>query len=147
MFERILAAIDADPERAAKVLDAAQGLAGAGQGQVLVVHVRDLERSAGMIGMARPGAIPPRVNFESEETAQGLVDGAVAKLKSGGAEASGQVSMAGGSTARELLQIADQFRADVIVVGDRGSSALDVLLGSVAHKIVNLAKCQVLLVR
>jgi nucleotide-binding universal stress UspA family protein len=35
----------------------------------------------------------------------------------------------------------------VIIVGDRGSRVTDLLLGSVAHKIVHSAPCPVLLVR
>ena len=52
-----------------------------------------------------------------------------------------------GSTARELLAIAQSFGATLIVVGDRGSRVSDVLLGGVAHRIVHLAACPVLLVR
>ena len=52
-----------------------------------------------------------------------------------------------GSTARELLGIASSFGARVIVIGDRGSHVTDVLLGSVAHRVVHLADVPVLLVR
>ena len=51
------------------------------------------------------------------------------------------------STARELLAIASSAGATEIVIGDRGSHVTDVLLGSVAHRVVHLAEIPVLLVR
>jgi nucleotide-binding universal stress UspA family protein len=62
-------------------------------------------------------------------------------------QAEGQIGPGAGSTARELLAIADSAVANLIVIGDRGSHVSDVLLGSVAHRVVHLAKVPVLLVR
>jgi nucleotide-binding universal stress UspA family protein len=67
MFERIVAAIDSDPERGAKVAAAAQELAQQSGSRALVVHVREVERPAAMVGMARPRALPPVLHVESEE--------------------------------------------------------------------------------
>jgi nucleotide-binding universal stress UspA family protein len=148
MFERIVAAIDADQERSSKVVDAALQLARAFGSQVLVVHVREVERPAAMVApTAKAGAIPPSLHFESEEEAKELVDEAVAHMKSDGVAARGQVGTGVGSTARELLDIAQDFNATTIIVGDRGSRVSDLLLGSVAHRIVHLAEFPVLLVR
>jgi len=44
MFEKIVAAIDNDPERSAKVVDAARELAQKFQSEVVVAHVREVER-------------------------------------------------------------------------------------------------------
>ncbi len=148
MFERIVAAVDSDPERSTKVVEASRELASAFGSEVLVAHVRDLERSAAMVTpTAKAGAIPPSLHFESEEEAKELVDTAVDHLRADGIAAAGQVGVGAGSTARELLEIAQAFRATVIVVGDRGSRVSDLLLGSVAHRIVHLAGFPVLLVR
>jgi nucleotide-binding universal stress UspA family protein len=148
MYEKIVAAIDADPDRSAKVMQMAKGLALANGSRVLVVHVRELERPTVMVTpAAKAGAIPPALHFESEEAAMGLVDTAVADLRSAGIEAQGKVGTGVGSTARELLDIAGAYGANLIVVGDRGSHVTDLLLGSVAHRIVHLAKCPVLLAR
>jgi nucleotide-binding universal stress UspA family protein len=148
MFERLVAAIDGDPERSTRVLDAAAEL-GRGLGShVLVVHVREVERPAPMVASAaRPGALPPVVHLESEEDARRLVDAGVERLRSAGVRAEGRLGPGEGSTARELLDIAQSFGCSVIVVGDRGSRVTDLLLGSVAHRIVHLATCPVLLVR
>jgi nucleotide-binding universal stress UspA family protein len=148
MFERIVAAIDSDPERSARVVEAAQELAQKFSSEVVVAHVREVERPAAMVApTARPGALPPALHFESEEEARALVDAAVARLQSEGVRADGQIGVGAGSTARELLAIAQSHGATLIVVGDRGSRVSDLLLGSVAHRIVHLADCPVLLVR
>ena len=148
MFERIVAAIDSDPVRGAKVVAAAQELAQKFGSRVLVVHVREVERPAAMVGLARPSALPPVLHVESEEDARALVDAAVERLRNAGVQAEGQVGHgAADSTARELLEIAQAYGATLIVVGDRGSRVSDMLLGGVAHRIVHLAACPVLLVR
>ena len=146
MYERIVAAIDSHPERSVKVVGAARELALAGGGQVLVVHVRDVERPM-VTPLAKAGAIPPGVHFESEEEARQLVDGALESLRSAGVKADGEIGSGMGSTARELLDIARRYGATVILVGDRGSHLTDLLLGSVADRILHLANCPVLLVR
>ena len=149
MFERIVAAIDRDPERSARVVEAAQALAQKFSSEVVIAHIREVERPSTMVATtARPGAIPPALHFESEEEAREFVDAAVARLRSAGVRADGQIGTgATGSTARELLAIAQTSGATLIVVGDRGSRVTDVLLGSVAYRIVHRAECPVLLVR
>jgi nucleotide-binding universal stress UspA family protein len=149
MFEKIVAAIDSDPDRTAKVVGTAGELAKLASSEVLVVHVRELERPATLVGAARPGAIPPSLHPESEQDARLLVDGAVGRLRDTGVRAEGLVHPGSGegTTARELVGIAASFGANLIVVGDRHARVTDVLLGGVAHKIVQLAPCSVLLVR
>jgi len=147
MFERIVAAIDSDPERSAKVTEATRVLAKGFESSVLVVHVRDVERQTTMVGAAKAGAVPPSMHFETEEEARQLVDSAVERLRGDGLHAEGQVGPGAGSTARELLAIATSAGATEIVIGDRGSHVTDVLLGSVAHRVVHLAEIPVLLVR
>ena len=148
MFERIVAAIDSDTDRAILVVRAAQEIGERFGSKVLIVHVRDVERSAVMVAAAgRPGAIPPALHFETEERERELVDSAVRSLGNAGVNAEGKVGRGDGSTARELLDIAHAFNANLIVVGDRDSHVTDFILGGVAHRVVHLADCPVLLVR
>lgn len=146
MYERIVAAIDNDPDRSVKVVQAVAQLAKAVGSTVLVVHVRDVERPAALV-TGRAGAIPPALHLESEEEARELVENAVAQLRDEGVQAEGQVEPGPGRTARQLLAIAEAAGANLIAVGDRSSAVTDVLLGSVAHRVVHLAQIPVLLVR
>ncbi|MGH7861880.1 MAG: universal stress protein [Candidatus Dormibacteraceae bacterium] len=145
MFERLVAAVDDDRSRAARVIQAALELAGGHGGEVLVAHVREVERPGAQL--ARAGAIPPSLHLESEEDAARLVSDAVQSFHDQGLHAEGAIGAAIGSTAKELLQMAREFNADLILVGDRGSHVTDLLLGGVAHRIVHQADCSVLVVR
>ncbi|HVB77081.1 MAG TPA: universal stress protein [Candidatus Nitrosotalea sp.] len=145
MFDRIVAAIDADSTRAQHVIDAAVELASRHGSQVLVIHVREVERPGA--ALARPGAIPPALTPESEEEAARIVEQALQRLRAAGLRAEGRVGQGLGSTAHELLDSALEFKAGLILVGDRGSHLTDLLLGGVAHRIVHQAQCSVLVVR
>ena len=69
MFERIVAAIDSDPERSVKVIQATGELARACGSSVVVAHIRDVERPAAAVS-GKAGAIPPSLHLESEEEAR-----------------------------------------------------------------------------
>ncbi len=147
VFERVVVALDTDSDRSERVIEAAEQLARVANGAVLVAHIQEVERPAVIAATPRPGAIPPPLPADSSGAAQALVDRAVERLQRAGLSAEGMVRPGAGSTARELLQIADGFDATVIVLGDSGSRVTDLLLGGVAHKIVRDASCSVLLVR
>ena len=148
MCERIVAAIDRNPERSAKVVQAVKELAEKFSSEVVVAHVREVERPGTMVPPTAKAGIPPALHFESEEEARALVDAVVARLRSAGVRADGRIGPGEtGSTAHELLALAQSHGATMIVVGDRGSRVSDVLLGSVAYRIVHRAECPVLLMR
>lgn len=147
MFERIVAAVDADPDRSGKVVQAAAAVGKAFSSEVLVVHVRELERHPATVVSAARAGLPPSIHFESEEMARQLVEDATDRLRSAGVSSRGEVASGTGSTARELLETAKSFSAGLIVVGDRSSAVSDFLLGSVANRILHLAECPVLLAR
>lgn len=147
MFERIVAAVDSDADRSGKVGRAAAELASAFHSSVLVVHVREVERQAAVMATGRPGALQPALHLETEEEARELVDGVVDSLRARGITVEGRLHPGMGSTAKELAEIAELFDASVVIVGDRGSRVTDIVLGSVASKILHLATCPVLLVR
>jgi nucleotide-binding universal stress UspA family protein len=53
-----------------------------------------------------------------------------------------------GNAAAEILHIADEEKADTIVIGSTGINTLkEFLLGGVSHKLIHHAKCPVTLVR
>jgi nucleotide-binding universal stress UspA family protein len=135
MLEKILLAVD-ESEHARKAVPAAIELARAGGGTVHVLHVREVVFARATVGGDTP------------EEAERLVAGVVEELKQAGVAAEGSVRSAAAGPARAILEQADDLDASMIVLGSRGLGALGgLLLGSVAHKILQLAACPVLVVR
>ena len=57
------------------------------------------------------------------------------------------LSIREGSPARVILEVANEENIDLIVMGSSGKSGFDrFIMGSVADKVVNSAKCAVLVV-
>jgi nucleotide-binding universal stress UspA family protein len=53
----------------------------------------------------------------------------------------------GGRSWREILRVAEEAQADLVVMGVRGRSPVDlVLFGSTTHHVVRGAKCPVMVV-
>lgn len=52
-----------------------------------------------------------------------------------------------GATKHEVLRIAEEIKADLIVAGSHGKHGLALLLGSTANAILHGAQCDVLIVR
>jgi nucleotide-binding universal stress UspA family protein len=107
-------------------------------GEVSVFHFHELAPAKAGIGTPESSA---------ESTA--LVDQAVSELQQAGVRASGQTRTGSfGGAAKAIVDEADQFGADLIVMGSRGLSDFEgLLVGSVAHKVVHHANCPVLIVR
>ncbi len=147
MFEKIVVGVDAEVGRAGRVVSAAAQVAEPMRTQVLVAHVQELELPAAIAATPRPGAgSPPSIDTGSPE-GEALVDLTVERLRAAGIAARAEHQSSNGSTAKELIRLADSFGAELIVVGDRGQRVTDMLLGGVAQKIVRDATCSVLLVR
>jgi nucleotide-binding universal stress UspA family protein len=143
MFERILVSVDGSPdsEKAVKLSCELARLAGS---HVVVVHGRDVPFLA---PSGRP--TPPAVErIESEEDARQIVQGAVSTLQGAGVSVEGRVLPGEGRIGYKILEAAEKEKADLIVLGSRGMSRVEeVLIGSVSHKIIHMAKVPVLLAR
>jgi nucleotide-binding universal stress UspA family protein len=137
MFDRILLAVDGS-EHSRKAAEIAGDLGRTHHAEVVVLHVREHELTWGSA-----------VDAETSDEATDLVDGVVRKLKEDGTAARGEVRRAPlGSTPREVLAVAEEEGADLIVMGTRGLTEWgSLLMGSVAHKVLHLASCPVLVVR
>lgn len=135
MYERLLVAVD-HSDVSARVLDAARELATLSAGEAWIVHVRERESVS-------------RGHEETIDEAHLAVDSAVAKLAAGGVSAHADIRYALlGHAAREIAASATAHNADVIVMGSRGRGDLaGLLLGSTAHKVIQLADRPVLVVR
>lgn len=139
MFERIVLAVDgsAYSERAAA---AATEIAERFQADVTVIHVQEIPTSWAY-------DIDPALTEDGPGTE--LVDKVVRELKDRGVTATGDVRVPiTGTVAHEIIEAAGATGASLIVMGTRGLSDWQgLILGSVAHKVVHLAECPVLVVR
>jgi universal stress protein A len=52
-----------------------------------------------------------------------------------------------GSIKKEIIELAENLKVDLIVVGSHGRSGIDFILGSTANAILHSAKCDVLAIR
>ncbi|HEV8682889.1 MAG TPA: universal stress protein [Actinomycetota bacterium] len=133
MFERLLLAVDGS-EHSKKAAAAAAEIAQGSNGKVHVLHVHEVSAFAPL---------------ESSTESQALVDGVVDELLDIGVKAMGDaVAARTGSTAATVLDGAMTFGSDLIVMGTRGLSDFSgLLLGSIAHKVIQHADCPVLVTR
>src|SRR5690242_20409973 len=130
MYRRIVLAVDAQRVADAAVRAVVQ-LAVTSHSEVLVVHVRDIERGL-------------RTRFEDEH----LVDHVVARLRDAGVTARGEVrTISNGDVADALVDSAERFGADVIALGSHGRSELGgLLLGTVGQRVAARTDRPVMLV-
>ncbi len=137
MFDRILLAVDGS-EHSRKAAEVAGDLGRTYHAEVVALHVREHELTWGT-----------DVDLETPDEANDLVDGVVLRLKEEGTSARGEVRRAPlGSTPREILAVAEEEGVSLIVMGTRGLTEWgSLLMGSVAHKVLHLATCPVLVVR
>lgn len=138
MFERILLAVDGSvASRHAK--EAAAAVAKDGDREIFVLHVREVD-------VARSGEHDDQ---EGPNQAESFVDDVVADLRARGVRASGEArSTTSGRAAPSIIAAAKDFHADLIVMGSRGLSDFEALLiGSVAHKVIQHADCAVLVTK
>jgi nucleotide-binding universal stress UspA family protein len=139
MYEKILVAVDQSPVSDRAVL-AARDLALLSKGEVWVLHLREF----GLGG--RAGALPPR---ETVGEADAEVADSVEILTQAGVKAHGMVkNTMYGHAAREIVADAIELDCGVIVMGSRGRGELaGLVVGSTAHKVIQLTDRPVLIVR
>lgn len=97
--------------------------------------------------MAPYGEIPVDVRLFEEQREQALADLAAAGDRARARGVDTATSVRGGHAAREILAVADEQAADLLVIGTHGRGGVEhLLLGSVAEKIVRKAPCPVMVV-
>ena len=137
MFERIVLAVDGS-EPAKRAIPVVADVASKYGSEVIVLHV--LEKEVGRGGAA---------SLETPQEAVDIADRAAKTLKDSGVSARAQARAATiGRAAHEIMQVASDEDAGLIVMGSRGISDWQgLLVGSVAHKVVHLSGVPVLIVR
>lgn len=126
-------------DAAERVINAAREMASLSNGEVWVLHLREMET------MSRAGFVP----IESGAEAQSIVEHAAKELHDSGVKAHYEVrNTIYGQAGREIVDAARAHDAGVIVMGSRGRSDLaGLVLGSTAHKVIHLSDRPVLVVR
>ena len=137
MFKRILVAIDSS-DYSQQVVPAAIEVARKFQAEVFVLHVSEHDRGRAAV-----------YSTETPAAATTLVAGAVKTIHAAGIVARGEVhDVAAGHVAKDIVESAGANASDLIVMGSRGLSDIQgLLLGSVTHKVMQLAEVAVLVVR
>lgn len=141
-IERVLFPTDFS-EGARSAMDYAVSLARDYKAKLYILHViQELAITPGWY----EGVFPIENLYQSIEEGSGNEMG---KLISGMGDLPGvEKLVTRGYAATEILRVADEFKADVIVIGTHGRSGVDHLLfGSTAEKVVRKASCPVLTVR
>lgn len=141
-FERIIVGIDdSDPSDAA--IKTVLELPAEDRRRILFCSVADVNT---FIGLGAQGYYYTKIRGDLYDQAQRIVDSAVASVRSHGVTAEGQVVE--GSTSDELIAVAKEQEADLIVMGSHGRRGMQRLfLGSVAESVVRTAPVPVLVVR
>jgi nucleotide-binding universal stress UspA family protein len=137
VFDKILVPVDGSEasDRAAHI---AADLASRYGAEIIVLHVCEREYVYGV------DISPERLEYANE-----LVERHVRRMKDAGQSARGEiVSASYGRTARGILDLANEERFDLIVMGARGLSAWSrMVVGSVAHKVLHSSRVPVLVVQ
>jgi nucleotide-binding universal stress UspA family protein len=147
-FARIMACTDFS-EPGDRAIEAAFSLAPDGDATVVLVHVVDALHIPNPMyaHYYRSDEWSPEVQANAQSEARQALERLVPKKATGG-ERQVEMVVGHGRPIDEIVRIAEEHAADLIVVGTQGHSAIaHLLLGSVAERIVRHAPCSVLLVR
>ena len=136
MFDTVVLALDGS-ESSDRALECATALAKHHASSVRVVHV--VELSVSRVGVRVP---------LNEDDIQAKIEGQVKALTAAGVRAEFEThTVPPGGPAHVIADVAAKAKADVIVTGTRGHTAVvGMLLGSVPQRLLHLSHCPVLIV-
>ena len=139
-YSKLLVAIDFS-DADTQVLERARQMAVQHQAGITLLHVVEY------MPMAYVDEIPP---LESVEFSKALEEGALKNLRDLQEKlqpVETEVQVATGMAKHEVVRVAEEIGADLIVIGSHGRHGIQLLLGSTANGVLHLAKCDVLAVR
>ena len=146
-FKTVVVAVDGS-EHALKAVDIASEVALAHGSKLLVLsaykHMSYPESSHSLV---RTREVPEVPDAALHEQAQAVVDQAAARARECGVE-NLEAVVRRGPIARTIVDFAKERRADAIIMGSRGLGDVSgFLLGSVSHKVSQIAECTVIMVK
>jgi len=145
-MKRIMVAVDRS-EPSLRAVDLAADITQRyGAALMLVTAMRDIGTDPGMEAYIRSEHISEQpITLEIEAVRNALTEVRDRAAAKGAKEVSVNVVL--GDAAEQILAVAADSQADMIVMGNRGHGRLTgLLLGSVTQKVVGLASCAVLVV-
>jgi nucleotide-binding universal stress UspA family protein len=141
-MKKLLVAVDGS-SAALRALHAAVALARQSEGSVHLVHAHEEPRVYGEVALY---VTPEKMRALQRAQCEAVLDRAEAELKGAGVRYTREAIE--GPLGRAIAQHAERLGCDAIVMGRHGESALgDMLMGSVAQKVLHASKLPVLLVR
>lgn len=139
MFDTIVLAVDGSAT-AERAIETTRELAKQLGSRVIVVYAFDPVPR--YLGNQQAQAVAARGISHGTEIAERAAE----PLQAAGIET--ELDVLEGPAAEAILRVAEVRAADLIVMGSRGLSELEaILLGSVSHKVLQHARCPVLIVR
>jgi len=142
LYKNILVAVECGQDAKQVLKKAAEFAQGNEDVKLNIVHVVLDLIVADWAGS--PGQIPPPL--DQEALAQSGADYLKPFIEEAGLDPN-ELIMCFGPPAQTILKQAENLEIDLIIAGSHSRHGLEVLLGSTAHKILNLASCDVLLLR
>ncbi|TZF83063.1 universal stress protein [Pedobacter sp. BS3] len=115
---------------------------------VVLLHVNEVQTPVMNVGdplLNEPGMIMPELITAQEESSQKLLDRMAEKYRDENLQISTFRKL--GNTRDEILNMADECNADLIILGTHGRTGFDhFITGSVSESVSRHAKCPVLIV-
>lgn len=139
-YKRILAALDLTPDEP-KVLEQAIELSKQNDAVLSLVHV--VEHVASIYISETNFPEIPDIENRLTETAEEQLK----RVKQEHQISDAESYVRAGTAKHEIVDLAKEINADLIVIGSHGRRGLQLLLGSTANGILHLATCDVLAVR
>lgn len=145
MFNRIVVPLDGS-EFADRALEIAIELAGKYSASIVIAHVVPI--ASALVTGPEVSSAPILLNLSSEleESGRRILEEGAKKAQAAGIPVT--TVLEHGNVSDNIISIAENEKADLIVIGERGLGAVArFFLGSVANKVSHHAKCPVLIVK
>jgi len=143
MFKKITVAIDGS-DASANALRIACDLAGKYGSKIHLVHTPQTETTAYAVGAGAMVVTPSQKDLDAAGAK--IIDEALAIAKECGQEIA-KTHLAHGNAADQILHCAEEWGADLIVMGRRGLGSFgSLVLGSTSLRVSHLAQCACLTV-
>lgn len=147
MFKNILCAVDGSTHASRAAQVASQMAAESGAQLTFLTVTKELKVTDAVRRYMEVEHLTGSPQYVLDEMTEGIITEAKDCAREAGVK-NAKTEIKVGNPARVIVAFAERSGADLIVLGGRGHGDIEgLLLGSVSHKVANLAKCTVMTVR